>query len=226
MKRALPPKKRRASTQPVTIHEVLAAKSHDDSDLRKTRTFRGRLLSVPTTAVEIAEVKNGSSPQKYVRPKERTTKEVKKVSKKSITGKPPSLKNVSSRVDSGKSVLSRASGTRSSVRSFRTSKPDSLDGKQSTKDSTSSLADPKTPTDQSNKFMRRSASVRVSGSAGNSVKASADRAHALVESRKAAAAANRKAASNTKIVESIRAKATARVDSRRGSSHSQVSEST
>lgn len=210
-------KRHRSATQPITLIEVLAAKfisskeekSHDDLDLID-RPFRGRLLSVPTTHVEKREVKNGSAPQKYIRPKTPVPAPTKiSPSKTGVAKARGTKKPVSAKVDSGRSVLSRTSTARRSVRSAKT-KPDSTDGKTSNLSSTnkgshSSLVDSKHI--EQTRPMRRSASVRVSGSAlGNStsVKAAAERANALVESKKKA-----------KVGDAIRARATAKVDSRR-----------
>ena len=219
VKRAILSKKRgrRSATQPVTRHEVFAAKSladrkqgksHDDSELHTARPFRGRLLSVPTTNTEILEVKRGSPPQKYVRPKEPKAKEVKKVEKRLKSGRSMSTKNVTSKVDSGRSVLNRNSPARSSMKSIRDSKAENT---PSPKGSVASLADSKS-SDTSNKFSRRSASVRVSSSSTNSVRAAAERANALVDSRKTSVSSRKPP---SKAGESTKTKVTAKVDSRR-----------
>lgn len=210
-------KRQRSATQPITRIEVFAAKStkfkeeksHDDLDLID-QPFRGRLLSIPTTNQERREVTNGSAPQKYVRPKTpppppKTTKQVPK------TRMPK--KQVAAKVDSGRSGFSRASTTRRSVRTTRT-KPETSDSKTNlnhggNKGSHSSLVDAKHPAEQA-RPMRRSASVRVSGSSlgsSTSVKAAAERAVAAVDARKKTP--------TTKFGDSIRARATAKVDSRR-----------
>ncbi|XP_067938256.1 supervillin-like [Watersipora subatra] len=218
-KRAVLMKKRRkrSATQPITLHDFIAAKTFDQEKQDKTqdevdspaaRPFRGRLLSVPTTSREIHQVKIGAPPQKYIRPKEKKEQKPEKIQKKSKS-RPVGMKNVSSKVDSGRSVLSRNSVGRSSVRGVR--------DEAKNKASTAALSDAKSP-EEPNKFSRRSASVRATSSSTSSVKAAAERAHALVESRKLSPTKK----TPGKVGEAIRAKATAKVDSRRASSHTQI----
>lgn len=118
VKRAMLAKKRqRSATQPITVHEVFAAKSaekkhektQDDLDLPASRPFRGRLLSVPSTVSEIREVKNNSPPQKSVKPP--VGKEPEKKQRKTSTpaGKPVKKKSVSSRVDTGRNSTTPSS---------------------------------------------------------------------------------------------------------------------
>lgn len=219
VKRAMLFKKRmRSATQPITSHELFAAKERsslektkDDSEIFCKRPSRGRRLSVPTTRGEVRDVSSGLPVQKYIRPKEPKPTEVKK---NKPAGKPKNVKKVTSKIDSGKSVLNRNSAVRSSVK-IRRSEP-VIDNSI-----ISAKIDNKTPPG----FVRRSASVRVSGTTSNNrVKAAADRAHALVESKKAAtvvaaatAATSPGKKTHTKVGDSIRSKATAKVDSRRGS---------
>ena len=269
VKRAMLLKKRqRSATQPITAHEVFAAKSadkkpvkaHDDLDLPAGRPFRGRLLSVPTTVSEIREVKNNSPPQKTVKPPVGKEPEKKQRKTCTSTAKPVKKKSVSSRIDSGRSSttptskttankseskssaltsrvsaanskvdigrspLSRNTTGRASLRTKPDSRSPSVRGEGSTKGSISSLVEDKhsSPT----RPMRRSASVRVSGNvsqtAAAGIKAAAERANALVEAKKKAAE-EKKAAEmkyskvNTKVTEALRAKAQPRVDSRRTS---------
>lgn len=212
-KRAMLAKKRlRSATLPVTQTEVFAAKStknhrdpsQDDLDLIPDRPFRGRLLSVPTTTREIREVKNGSAPQKLIRPKARPAKTTKTPTNKTAAKGRTTKKQVTARVDSGRLSVTRDAPGRRSVRAPPT-KTDIRPAvsSSSTRGSQSSLADGK---NSDSKPFRRSASVRVTGTAGASVKAAADRANALIDSRRR---------SSSKVGEAIRARAVAKVDSRR-----------
>lgn len=210
-------KRQRSATQPITLVEVFAAKSnrskeeksHDDLDLID-RPFRGRLLSVPTTHIEVWEVKTGSSPQKYVRPKSPVAVSTKTSPNKTTTKSRGVKKPVSAKVDTGRTAMTRTATARRSVRATKT-KTDSTNSKTNNltsvnKGSHSSLVDARHV--EGMRPMQRSASVRVSGSAlgssSSSVKAAAERASALVDAKKKA-----------KVGNAIRARATAKVDSRR-----------
>lgn len=229
-------KRQRSATQPITVHEVFAAKSadrkhektQDDLDLLASRPFRGRLLSVPTTMIEIREVKNGSAPQKAVRPPPEK-KPVKQDRKSSLTptNKPVKKKSVTSRINSGRtSVVSKVDAGKTMTngkaetknvtpkkdsgrsplsrntagRSSLRSRPDP---KSSIKDNSSAKGSISSLVDDKNGpptsvVMRRSASVRVSG---NVAKTAAAGIKAAAERANALVEARKKAAEEKKATE-------------------------
>jgi len=192
------------------VAKLPAGTTRDDLDLLSHKPFRGRLPSLPTTKAELREAKNGSALQKYVKPIERrepkTTAQRNGRASLRENVKPTRLRN-----NVGKPPIGRVSKT--DISGAATVTPTT-----SVKSPVSSLIDSHNQHPGSaNRFNRRSASLRVTSSAGSSVKAAAERANALVESRRVASVSVNRTGS--KVGQAIRSKAVAKVDSRRSSTH-------